>query len=221
VTGESAGMVNMQRHKGLHLAMKSGILAAETLFESLLHDNFSAAQLKSYSERFKASWAYEELYAARNYRQAFDKGLYSALLQAGLKLSLPGFSLPTKVSQKKQQSFIAEKEEFRPDGHLTFSKELSLFRSGIMHDENQPCHLLIKREDIEMICLKKCAIEFANPCQHFCPAAVYEITSDPKPSLKLNPSNCLHCKTCETADPYGIITWTPPEGGSGPGYKLS
>ncbi|MCX6178320.1 MAG: electron transfer flavoprotein-ubiquinone oxidoreductase [Chlorobiales bacterium] len=221
VTGESAGMVNMQRHKGLHLAMKSGTLAAETLFESLLHDDFSTAQLESYSKRFKASWAYEELYSARNYRSAFDKGLYSALLQAGLKLSLPGFSLPTKVSQKKQQNFFAEKEEFKPDGYLTFSKELSLFQSGIVHEENQPCHLLIKPENIEEICLKKCTIEFANPCQHFCPAAVYEIISDPKPSFKLNPSNCLHCKTCETADPYGIITWTPPEGGSGPGYKLS
>ena len=93
VTGESAGMVNMQRHKGLHLAMKSGILAAETLFESLLHDDFSTDQLKTYDEKFKNSWAYDELHAARNYRKAFDRGLYAGLVQAGLQLKFPGLSM--------------------------------------------------------------------------------------------------------------------------------
>ena len=116
---------------------------------------------------------------------------------------------------------MPEIEPFTPDGSLTFSKTESLYRSGTMHEENQPCHLLIKPEDIEEICLKKCTLEYANPCRHFCPAQVYEITADPRPELKLNPSNCLHCKTCETVDPYGIITWIPPEGGGGPGYKLS
>ena len=121
----------------------------------------------------------------------------------------------------KESSSVTEMDRFTPDGILTFSKSESLFRSGTIHEENQPCHLLIKPEDIEEICLKKCTVEFANPCRHFCPAQVYEITSEPRPALKLNPSNCLHCKTCETVDPYGIITWTPPEGGGGPGYKLS
>ncbi|MEI7825759.1 MAG: 4Fe-4S dicluster domain-containing protein, partial [Chlorobiaceae bacterium] len=96
-----------------------------------------------------------------------------------------------------------------------------LYHSGTMHEENQPCHLHIKAEDIAEICLQKCLVEFSNPCQHFCPAAVYEISFDPVPALKLNASNCLHCKTCEVADPYGIITWRVPEGGGGPGYKLS
>ena len=221
VTGESAGMVNMQRHKGLHLAIKSGILAAETLFEALVHDDFSTNRFKNYSDRFRNSWGYEELSGARNYRKAFDKGLYSGLVHAGMQLSFPGFSLPATAGKHKRQNLNAEKEAFRADGHLTFTKEFSLYRSGVMHEENQPCHLLIKQEDIEEICLKKCTVEFGNPCRHFCPAEVYEITTDPNPSLKLNPSNCLHCKTCETADPYGIITWTPPEGGGGPGYKLS
>ncbi|NTW70355.1 MAG: electron transfer flavoprotein-ubiquinone oxidoreductase, partial [Chlorobiaceae bacterium] len=198
-----------------------GILAAETLFEALLHNDFSTDRLKRYDERFRTSWAYEELHAARNYRKAFDKGLYAGLVQAGLQLSIPGLSLNTKTGQKKQNKLTAIKEEFKPDGSLTFSKEQSLYHSGTMHEENQPCHLKIKAEDIAEICLKKCTEEFANPCQHFCPAAVYEITADPVQALKLNPSNCLHCKTCETADPYGIITWAPPEGGGGPGYKLS
>lgn len=231
VTGESAGMVNLQRRKGVHLAMKSGTLAAETLFEALLHDDFSIDRLKTYDERFRKSWAFDELNAARNYRKAFDRGLYAGLVQAGLQLTFPGFSIDesnghsrdekTKAGSKKVPSGIAGKELFRPDGLLTFSKEDSLFRSGTMHEENQPCHLKIKAEDIEEICLKKCTGEFANPCIHFCPAKVYEITAEPVPSLRLNPSNCLHCKTCEIADPYGIITWTPPEGGGGPGYKLS
>lgn len=226
VTGESAGLVNMQRHKGLHLAMKSGILAAETMFESLLHNDFSSDQLKSYDERFKKSWAYDELHAARNYRKAFDSGLYSGLLHAGLQLTFPGLAMADGfVKQRSKKNGAAsqspERESFTPDGKLTFSKTESLYRSGTMHEENQPCHLLIKPEDIEEICLKKCTVEYANPCRHFCPAQVYEITSDPRPELKLNPSNCLHCKTCETVDPYGIITWIPPEGGGGPGYKLS
>ena len=231
VTGESAGMVNMQRHKGIHLAMKSGLLAAETLFEALLQNDYSTERLNKYEERFKSSWAYEELHAARNYRKAFDKGLYPGLVQAGLQLSFPGLSLnKTQLNQpgldplpgiKKRKTADPAIPEFRADGIRSFTKEQSLFHSGVMHEENQPCHLHIKAEDIEAICLKKCLVEFGNPCQHFCPAAVYEITTEPLPALKLNPSNCLHCKTCEVADPYGIITWTVPEGGSGPGYKLS
>ncbi|WP_076789080.1 electron-transfer flavoprotein:ubiquinone oxidoreductase [Chlorobium sp. KB01] len=233
LTGESAGMVNMQRHKGIHLAMKSGTIAAETLFEALLHNDFSTGRLKSSEERFRNSWAWEELHAARNYRKAFDKGLYSGLVQAGLQLGIPGLSLKTtqltlpgftetpSFNPKKKKIALPVIPEFRADGMRTFSKERSLFSSGVMHEENQPCHLVIKREDIAEICLKKCKKEFANPCQHFCPAGVYEITTEPVPALKLNPSNCLHCKTCEIADPYGIITWTTPEGGGGPGYKLS
>ena len=231
VVGETAGMVNMQRHKGLHLSMKSGILAAETLFESLLHNDFSTSQLETYSDRFKSSWAYDELYAARNYRGAFDHGLYSGLLHAGLQLKFPGLSITESFGkqpldkknalQQKKSSLITGKDTLTPDGKITFSKTESLYRSGTKHEENQPCHLLIKPDDIEEICLKKCMIEFDNPCRHFCPAQVYEIILYPHPTLKLNPSNCLHCKTCETVDPYGIITWTPPEGGGGPGYKLS
>ncbi len=232
-TGESAGMVNMQRHKGIQLAMKSGIIAAETLFDALLYEDFSTERLKSCDEKFRNSWAYDELYAARNYRKSFDNGLYAGLLQAGLQLSFPGLSMKkTQISlfglapapnlglkKRKDTSFAIP--EFRSDGIRTFSKERSLFNSGVMHEENQPCHLRIKAEDMAEICLKKCTIEFGNPCQHFCPAAVYEIITEPVPALKLNPSNCLHCKTCEVADPYGVITWTVPEGGGGPGYKVS
>jgi len=218
LTGESAGMVDMQRHKGIHLAMKSGMMAAETLFDCLIADDFSTAQLQRYEERFRASWAYQELYDARNYRKAFDKGLYAGLLAAGLQVNIPGLSLATKVGKKIKREL--PEADVCADGVLTFTKERSLFNANIQHEENQPCHLHINPTDIENICLKQCTSRYGNPCQYFCPAEVYEIVTEPKFALKLNPSNCLHCKTCDVADPYNIITWMPPEGGGGPGYKV-
>ncbi len=223
VTGESAGLVNTQRQKGLHLAIKSGILAAETLSEALLDNDFSDKRLKSYEKRFRESWAFDELHGARNYRKAFDRGLYAGLAHAGLQLAFPGLSLKAgeKGSAPKPGSVKEERERFTPDGRLTFSKEESLYRSGTMHEEDQPCHLLISEENIREICLKKCTEEFGNPCLRFCPAKVYELTDGAGRTLRINPSNCLHCKTCEVADPYSVITWSTPEGGGGPGYKLS
>lgn len=231
LTGESAGLVNMQRLKGLHLAMHSGILAAETLFASLLSDDFSDTALLSYQKRFEESTAHEEMYKARNYRQSFERGLYKGLMQAGLSLKIPGIALAEKAAapkenrllpgRKEYRAWVKEKDAYTPDGSLTFSKSGDLYFSGTMHEEDQPCHLLIKPDDVAEICTKKCTKEFGNPCQHFCPAGVYEINHDADPILRLSPSNCLHCKTCDIADPYGIITWVPPEGGGGPGYKLS
>jgi electron-transferring-flavoprotein dehydrogenase len=231
LTGESAGILDMQRLKGIHLAMKSGVLAAETILDALIHDDCSEGRLNSYPERFKNSWAHEELHASRNYRKAFTKGLYHGLLQTGLTLTLPGISAvstsgssvqqPSARARKDLKALLKAKEKHRPDGETTFSKSDTLYRSGTMHEENQPCHLRISPEDIAAICLERCRTEYGNPCQHFCPAGVYELTLKPVPALKINASNCLHCKTCQSADPYGVITWTPPEGGGGPGYRLS
>ncbi len=231
LTGESAGLVNMQRLKGLHLAMHSGVLAAETLFAALLSGDYSANALKDYQKRFETSTAHEEMYRAGNYRQGFEKSLYKGLVQAGLRLKVPGLTLAEKTvspkenrlqpGRKEYNNWMKGKNAFSPDTSLTFSKSTDLYASGTVHEEDQPCHLLISKEDIAEICTKKCTEEFGNPCQHFCPASVYEIDLDADPILKLTPSNCLHCKTCEIADPYGIITWQPPEGGGGPGYKLS
>jgi electron-transferring-flavoprotein dehydrogenase len=230
VTGESGGMVNLQRQKGIHLAMKSGISAAETLFECLLHEDFSPERLNTYTGRFRNSWAFEELHGARNYRKAFDRGLFAGLVQSGLRTGFPGMANANEKGKKTESGILPQKrdidafnevtEGFKPDGNITFSKEDGLFRSGTLHEEDQPCHLLVKQTDIENICLDKCRQEYGNPCNHFCPAKVYEVTYEPVPSFRLHPSSCLHCKTCEIADPYGIITWTTPEGGGGPGYKL-
>lgn len=228
IAGESAGMLNMQRLKGIHLAMKSGMLAAETIFEALLHDDFSARMLQGYETRFRNSWAYEELYAAKHFRQAFDKGLYHGLLQTGLQLKFPGLSLASPFLRKKkvQEGLSSPGKKpyeypIRSDGQLTFTKEESLYRSGTMHEENQPCHLRISPADMAEICLGRCREEHDNPCTRFCPANVYTFTGTPVPALKISASNCLHCKTCALADPYRVITWTPPEGGGGPGYTIS
>ncbi len=231
LTGEAAGLVNMQRLKGLHLAMQSGILAAETLFASLRTGDFSENAFLSYRKRLEESAVHEEMYKARTYRQAFDNGLYKGLMQAGLSLKIPGMAFVEKNATQKENRLLPGKKEylkwkeqkaaFRADGSLAFSKNEDLFASGTMHEENQPCHLRITPENITDICTKKCTEEFGNPCQHFCPAGVYEIDLDADPILRLSPSNCLHCKTCEIIDPYGIITWVPPEGGGGPGYKSS
>ncbi len=223
LTGESAGLVNMQRQKGLHLAMQSGILAAETLLASLLSGDYSDNTLADYRKRFESCDAREEMYGARNYRQGFDQGLYKGLVHAGLRLKIPGIALAEKAAPAKENRALSgiKGKTFTPDDSLTFSKSSDLYRSGTVHEEDQPCHLLIDPNDIADICRKKCTEEFGNPCQHFCPAGVYEINLDSNPILRLTPSNCLHCKTCEIADPYGIITWKPPEGGGGPGYKLS
>jgi electron-transferring-flavoprotein dehydrogenase len=104
------------------------------------------------------------------------------------------------------------------DRHLVVDKVTDVFSSYNLHDENQPPHLLIADDDI---CTNRCTVEYGNPCRHFCPANVYEIveSENSKPLLHLNPSNCVHCKTCDIMDPYQIITWVPPEGGSGPNYR--
>lgn len=233
LVGESAGMLDMMRLKGIHLAMKSGMLAAETLLEAFTNDDVSTDRLAGYERRFRDSWAHEELDAAHNYRRAFDGGLYQGLLRTGFSLKFPGSSLlegkeaaegkggdPAARSRKEMAELGKQEKEHAPDGRLTFTKEEGLYRSGTVHEENQPPHLRISAEDVATICLGRCREEYGNPCTRFCPAGVYEL-ADGGETLRLNASNCLHCKTCQEADPYGVITWVPPEGGGGPGYKLS
>ncbi|HEU5310345.1 MAG TPA: 4Fe-4S dicluster domain-containing protein, partial [Candidatus Eisenbacteria bacterium] len=113
-----------------------------------------------------------------------------------------------------------EETQKRYDNAHTFTKVNDVFHSGTKHDEDQPSHLIVHDTSI---CVTRCREEYGNPCQHFCPANVYEMVPDAarpgKIRLHLNPSNCVHCKTCDIADPYGIITWVPPEGGGGPNYQ--
>jgi electron-transferring-flavoprotein dehydrogenase len=233
ITGDSAGFLNSQRLKGIHLAIKSGMLAAETAFEALLTQRFDSAQLKSYQTRVESSWIKDELWPVRNFHQGFEHGRLSGFLHAGLQQITFGRGLFDRYKahagheRMKPLWDVAGWHDHRQfigwakgDGKLTFDKLTDLYHSGTKHEEDQPAHLVIHDTDI---CSNRCTKEYGNPCQFFCPANVYEmVDSSSTPGAKeihLNPSNCVHCKTCDIMDPYQIITWVPPEGGGGPNYE--
>ena len=225
VIGDSAGFLNSQRLKGIHMALKTGMLAAETVFEALRTGDASEKTLKMFPEKVERSWVKQELWQVRNFHQAFEHGLWRGLAHAALQFLTGGRGLYARYANRaghehyKQLRELpgARPPEFKPDGQLTFDKVTDVYYSGTRHEEDQPAHLLVADTDI---CANRCTVEYGNPCQYFCPAAVYEIVEQAgRKRLKLNPSNCVHCKTCDIMDPYGIITWVPPEGGGGPHYE--
>ena len=229
ILGDSAGLLNAQRLKGIHLAIKSGMLAADAIFDAFAARDFSQQRLSAYERNFKESWAGQELWKVRNFHQAYEKGLLRGMLHTGLQMLTGGRGLWSRYSaeaghrrlkklpQLRVEHQCLEPPPLAPDGHLTFDKLTDVFHSATKHEEDQPSHLLIHDTNI---CNDRCAREFGNPCQYFCPAAVYEmVEKDGRKQIHLNPSNCVHCKTCDIMDPYEIITWVPPEGGGGPNYE--
>jgi len=229
IVGDSAGFLNGMRLKGIHLGMKSGMMAAETIWEALRAGNWDAAALSSFEHRFKESWAYAELRTARNFHQGFSHGLLPGLINAGLATLTggAGFGWIDKLPGEPGYARMAKmgwppKETPRStiDNVLTFDKLTDVYNSGTMHEENQPCHLIVSDTNI---CRDRCTVEYGNPCRYFCPAAVYEPLFEKTDGkfegrLQINFTNCVHCKTCDIADPYQIITWVPPQGGEGPVY---
>lgn len=226
VIGDSAGFMNAQRLKGVHLAIKTGILAAETTFEALLAGDTSDATLRGFEDRVNGSWVRTELYPVRNFRQGFRKGLVPGLAASAIQLVTKGWApgVDSRLEPDHTHMRRAAATDGRPrhclefDGKLTFNKLTDVYYSGTVHDEDQPPHL--KVQDTE-ICRTRCAEEYGNPCERFCPASVYEMVEDPERGgrkLQINFANCVHCKTCDIMDPYEIITWTTPEGGGGPKY---
>ena len=232
IVGDSASLFVSQKIKGIHVAMKSGMLAAEAVFKALLKDDFSEAQLESYQTSLYESAVGKEIYKVRNFHQAFHRGLWIALIKGALQYILggrilkarlgadPDFTHQTRVVDLYGADFPTDEQKgnIKFDGELTFDKETDVYYSGTTHEEKQPPHLKIP--DLN-ICYGKCTEEFQNPCVRFCPANVYEMEIDEetgKPNMKLNFSNCVHCKTCDVKDPYENINWVPPEGGGGPKY---
>jgi len=231
LAGDSGGFLNGARLKGIHLAIKSGMLAAETVFECLLAGDFSKERLAGYDVRFRNSWAADELHGVRNFHQGFDHGLYAGLVNVGVGMVTGGRDwllrdrTPNHAGHERMRRLAAAGTNGKPpslkgDGTLTFDKLADVYLSGTSHDEDQPVHLVVADTSV---CATKCREEYGNPCQHFCPASVYEMVPDPAKDgalkLHINASNCVHCKTCDIADPYQIITWVTPEGGGGPNYK--
>ncbi|HWC16983.1 MAG TPA: electron transfer flavoprotein-ubiquinone oxidoreductase [Terriglobales bacterium] len=233
ITGDSAGFLNSQRLKGIHLAIKSGMLAAETAYNALVRGDFSENQLSSYQSQVEKSWIREELWKVRNFHQGFEHGMVEGMFHAAIQQVTGGRGLHDRYTAHaghkrfEQVSHLPSggygREHMlgpvKGDGKLTFDKLTDVYHSGTKHDDDQPVHLVIHDTDI---CNTRCAVEYGNPCQHFCPAKVYEmVEASDVPNGKqihVNFANCVHCKTCDIMDPYQIITWVPPEGGGGPNY---
>jgi len=230
IIGDSAGFLNAMRLKGIHLAFKTGMLAAQAAFEALEANDVSAKKLKRFEELVEGSWVKQELWKVRNFHQAFEHGFVAGMIQTGLQMVTGGRGLRNRYRNKAGHTRMRQLKQYYDgnippvtasnfDGKLTFDKLTDVFNSGTNHDEDQPCHLHVLQPDI---CHPRCTNEYGNPCQFFCPAAVYEMTENGNGGrrLQINFSNCVHCKTCDIMDPYEVINWVTPEGGDGPGYEL-
>ncbi|MDR0673047.1 MAG: electron transfer flavoprotein-ubiquinone oxidoreductase [Zoogloeaceae bacterium] len=220
--GDTAGFLNVPKIKGGHTAMKSGMLAAEAVFEHLQKED-AGTEVTAYSDNIRKSWLWKELYEARNIRPSFRWGMWFGLGYSALDTYLFRGRAPWTFSILPDHEEIEEKEFHpkidypKPDGVITFDRLSSVFLSNINHEENQICHLRLRDESAPVnINLKK----YAAPETRYCPAGVYEILGEEEgnPRLQINAQNCLHCKTCDIKDPTQNIRWTTPEGGSGPNY---
>jgi electron-transferring-flavoprotein dehydrogenase len=229
IAGDAGAFVNSMRLKGIHLGMRTGMLAAEAAFEAIRAGDTSAASLSRYQEKIDRSAVKAELYPVRNVHQAFGYGLFAGLAFAGLTLATRGRwveDLHGHAGHERMKTLgwyygappasLAPSNAAPIDRRLTFDKVTNVHFSGTAHDEDQPPHLLVHTE----VCSSICGPEYGHPCTRFCPANVYEIVQEPSgPRLQINASNCVHCKTCDIMDPYAVITWVPPEGGGGPQYN--
>jgi electron-transferring-flavoprotein dehydrogenase len=224
IIGDSASLLNSQRLKGIHMAIKSGMLAAETILDALRAGDTSAAKLSVFRRKVDESWIGRELRSVRNFHQSFQHGLWRGLAHTAVQFVTGGRGLvdPMRMKAGHEQYHKLDgagpaPPRFQGDGVLTFDRLTDVYHSGTRHEEDQPCHLHVLDTSI---CVNRCVIEYGNPCQYFCPAAVYEMVEEKGGRrLKINFSNCVHCKTCDIADPYQIIDWVPPEGGGGPNYE--
>lgn len=230
IAGDAAGFMNSMRLKGIHLAMRSGMLAAESAFEAIRAGDTSAASLERYQRKIDAGPIRAELFPVRNVHQAFGYGLVPGVMFSGLALLTRGWWVgdlqghPGHERMQTLEAFYGQPGERTEasnatlvDRTLTFDKVTNVHYSGTSHDEDQPPHLLVHTD----VCSTICGPEYGHPCIRFCPANVYEVIhgADGSHRLQINASNCVHCKTCDIMDPYQVITWVPPEGGGGPQYN--
>ena len=233
IAGDAGGFMNSMRLKGVHLAMRTGMLAAEAAFEAIRAGDTSATRLRTYQESIETGEVKRELYPVRNVHQSFGHGLVAGVAYSGLSLLTRGWwlrdPLPAHAGFERMQKIADYYKDGRPDPdatvnpakidrQLTFDRLTNVHYSGTRHTEDQPSHLIVHDTDI---CRTRCREEYGNPCTRFCPANVYEMVDagDGTRRLQINASNCVHCKTCDIMDPYQVIDWVPPEGGGGPQYE--
>nr|WP_255423374.1 electron transfer flavoprotein-ubiquinone oxidoreductase [Undibacterium sp. CY21W] len=221
--GCDAGFLNASRIKGSHAAIKTGMLAANAVFDAL-GENRQYDEVTAYSAAFEASWLHEELHKARNFKPSMSKGLVLGTLMVGIDQVVFGGKAPwTLRHTHADHECLRPASEFqpinypKPDGKLTFDRLSSVFISNTNHAEDQPIHLTLKNSNVPVdVNLAK----YAGPEARYCPAGVYEFmkTDDGKDRLQINSQNCVHCKTCDIKDPTQNIVWVTPEGGGGPNY---
>jgi len=224
--GACAQLHNTPALKGLHIAIKSGMLAAEAIFGTLATEDYSATGLQAYPDSLERSWIKKELWEGRNCAQALAQTGIKKLIHLGAQYVTGGRGLidPMKLEEDALTlkpltgTGLAGEAKESYDGELYVDKLTGVYLSKTMHREDQPPHLIIPDPKI---CSDQCYPRYGSPCTRFCPGEVYELDLDKqtgKAHIKLNPSNCFHCKTCDVKDPFHNITWTCPEGGEGPGY---
>lgn len=231
IVGDSAGFLTTARLKGVHLAIGSGICAAQAAVEAFEKGDTSKDTLVRYEELVNASSIYKEMYPVRNMRAVMQDGMILGGLKMGVQLVTGGASLfvPKTIADADETQTVAEfagvpfKERFAGklewDKKLTFDKVTGVFHSKAMHDEHQPVHLVVNNQaDFQATNIEK----YGLSCAAFCPAEVYELHTDRNSgakSLRMHSENCVHCKTCDIKSPNGGITWTTPYGGDGPEYN--
>lgn len=221
--GDTAGFLNMPKIKGTHTAMKSGILAADAVYEAVIGDR-RADEVTDYPEQLRQSWLWEELYRVRNIKPSFSWGLWAAIAYSALDTYLFGGKAPWTFHHKPDYAKLKKASECpkidypKPDGVISFDRLSSVFLSNTNHEEDQPCHLTLKDPTVP---IQINLALYDAPEQRYCPAGVYEIVRDGdggNPRLQINAQNCVHCKTCDIKDPTQNINWVTPQGGDGPNY---
>lgn len=223
LVGDTAGFLNVPKIKGTHTAMKSGMLAAESLYTMLTMSDTPPRECTQYTARFKSSWLFDELNKVRNIRPAFHFGLLAGIAYGALETyilrGLEPWTLRNRADHESlKKAADCEKIVYpKPDGVLTFDRLSSVYISNTNHEEDQPCHLRLKDESVP---IGYNLPVYDEPAQRYCPAAVYEVVAgeDGKPVFRINAQNCVHCKTCDIKDPTQNIVWTTPQGGGGPNY---
>jgi electron-transferring-flavoprotein dehydrogenase len=233
IAGDAGSFLNSLRFKGIHLAMRTGMLAATAALEAVRAGDVSSAALQRYETLIDASDVRRELYPVRNVHQSFEHGLLAGVLYSGFSLVTGGWWIRDPMPTHAGYERMAKRADYygaaapdpdatvdpaKIDRQVTFDRLTNVHYSGTRHAEDQPSHLIVHDTDI---CRTRCRVEFGNPCTRFCPANVYEMVDagDGSKRLQINASNCVHCKTCDIHDPYQIIDWVPPEGGGGPNYE--
>ena len=222
LVGDTAGFLNLPKIKGSHTAMKSGMTAAESVFELLRAGEQAGREAVDYPHRLKSTWLWDELYRVRNIKPAFHWGLWAALGYSALDTYVLRGRAPWTLHHRPDHTSLKPAAQCKPidypkpDGQLTFDKLSSVFLSNTNHEEDQPCHLILK--DASVPTRLNLAV-YAGPEQRYCPAGVYEFVEEAGDTrLQINAQNCVHCKACDIKDPTQNIQWVTPEGGGGPNY---